>query len=96
MPKITFMPIRHVNLKVYGRVQGVFFRTLAKDLADSLGITGSARNNPDGTVYIETEGEEELLKKLVTWCHRGPTLAQVDKVEITEGPLQNFTTFTIL
>lgn len=90
------MSRRHVNVKVYGRVQGVFFRTLAKDLADSLGITGSARNNPDGTVYIETEGEEEKLAEFVKWCHEGPPLAKIKKVEITKGCLKNFTIFSTL
>lgn len=90
------MSIRHVNIKVYGRVQGVFFRTLAKDLADSLGITGSARNNLDGTVYIETEGEEEKLAEFVKWCHEGPPLAKIEKVEITKGRLKNFTIFSTL
>lgn len=85
--------IQHLNIKIYGQVQGVFFRVSAKDEAEKLGIKGFARNEPDGTVYIEAEGDKTSLDKFIKWCHDGPEVAQVDKVEITEGPLKNFTSF---
>lgn len=87
------METKHLNIKISGRVQGVFFRITAKEEADKLGITGFARNEPDGSVYIEAEGEVEKLEKFLKWCHGGPEVAQIDKVEITEGPLKNFSEF---
>ena len=45
-------------------------------------ITCSARNESDGSVYIDVEGEEKDLEKFVEWCHLGPSLAKVEKVEI--------------
>ena len=85
--------MKHLNIKVYGAVQGVFFRTTAKDQADKLNLTGFVKNEPDGTVYIEAEGEKDSLDKFVSWCKNGPNLAKVEKLKITKGPLKNFSTF---
>jgi len=48
---------KHVNITVKGRVQGVGFRYSAMEAAEELGIKGFVRNMPDGSVYIEAEGE---------------------------------------
>jgi len=72
--------MKHLNIKIFGRVQGVFFRANAAKKADELGITGFARNEPDGSLYIEAEGEEENLKKFLSWCQKGPPFARVEKI----------------
>lgn len=87
--------IKHINIKVSGLVQGVFFRASAKEQAESLGISGFAQNLSDGSVYIEAEGVDKSLDKFVNWCHQGPQLAKVEKVETAEGLLKNFTAFKI-
>ena len=87
--------MQHLNIKVYGLVQGVFFRTSAKEEANKLGLTGFAKNQPDGSVYIEAEGEESNLNKFIKWCNRGPMMAQIEKVEVSEGSLKNFSRFEI-
>lgn len=74
-------------------MQGVFFRVTAKEQAEKLAITGFAKNAPDGSVYIEAEGEKNNLDKFVNWCRKGPASAQVEKVEVKGGPLKNFSTF---
>ncbi len=90
------MAIKHLSVKVFGRVQGVFFRHSAKQKAKELGIKGFVRNEPDGTVYIEAEGEEENLEQFLDWCHRGPFLAKVKKVEfVFKSGIKNFDDFVI-
>lgn len=84
---------KHLNIKISGAVQGVFFRVSAKKEAEKLGITGFARNEPDGSVYIEAEGNKEKLDKFLEWCRIGPTAAKVDKVEVKEGGIKNFSEF---
>lgn len=71
-----------VFIKVYGKVQGVFFRqsTIAK--AKEHSITGYTFNAHDGTVEIMAQGTQENIDALVAWCHRGPERARVDKVEV--------------
>lgn len=86
--------IKHVNIKISGIVQGVFFRISAKEQADKLDIKGFARNEPDGSVYIESEGAEENINKFLEWCHQGPPLAEIEKVEITEGKPKFFSEFS--
>ncbi len=75
------------RIVVRGRVQGVFFRASMKEVADRLGVKGWVRNLPDGySVEAVVEGEEDSVKKLIEWCHEGPPLARVEKVEVTFEP----------
>ena len=85
--------VKHLNIKVYGRVQGVFFRATAREQADKLGITGFAKNETDGSVYIEAEGEKEKLDEFVKWCKVGPTSAKVDDVKVELGSVKHFSEF---
>jgi len=87
--------MRSAQIKVYGLVQGVFFRKYTREKAKELGISGWVRNAVDGTVEIEAEGSSESLDRFITWCHLGPEKAVVNKVTITEQALKNFTSFEI-
>jgi acylphosphatase len=90
------MPNSRVRLKIYGRVQGVFFRASALDKATELGLAGWVRNNPDGSVEVVAEGVRESIEKLVEWSHEGPRHAVVNRVEIEwERFADEFTGFTI-
>lgn len=82
-------------LKVSGSVQGVFFRASTKEQADRLGIKGFVRNEKDGGVYIEAEGETQVLNQFVEWCKVGPSRAVVTDVKITEVESRHFSSFII-
>jgi acylphosphatase len=84
---------KHLKIRVHGKVQGVYFRASAVDKAHIYAVAGFTRNEPDGTVYIEAEGEEENLKSFIEWCHIGPPRALVEKVLIEEGDLKNYQNF---
>ncbi len=84
---------KHLNIRVHGQVQGVFFRVKAKEEADDLGVKGFARNESDGTVYIEAEGFEELVQKFTDWLRIGPPQARVESVQIEEGHWLGFKNF---
>lgn len=64
-------------IRVSGRVQGVFFRASTKEEADRLGITGSVRNEPDGSVFIDAEGPDQAMLAFAEWCRTGPPRARV-------------------
>lgn len=86
--------MKHLVIRVYGQVQGVFFRDSAKKEADKLGLLGFVRNEADGTVYIEAEGEKDKLKNFLEWCRKGPPFSRVDKTdEKWSGELKNFSEF---
>ena len=61
-------------------MQGVFFRASAKRVAEEHGVTGYAKNLPDGKVEIVAEGSVAALRKLLDWCYRGSVLAHVDSL----------------
>ena len=87
--------MKHLDIKIGGRVQGVGFRYFCKHKAFDLGVTGYVKNIEDATVYVEAEGEERDLDKFVEWCYQGPDLASVEDVQVSEGKIQNYLRFRI-
>jgi acylphosphatase len=87
--------MKHLAIRVSGKVQGVFFRANTKTQADNFGLKGFVRNEPDGSVYIEAEGEGQVLENFVAWCKTGPRFAKVEACEVDEGELRNFSDFVI-
>ena len=77
--------MKQVHVRVSGRVQGVFFRAEARSRAESLGLSGWIRNEPDGSVAAVFAGEPERVDSMVEWCRRGPAGARVDEVEATDA-----------
>lgn len=86
---------KHFTIRVFGQVQGVFFRASTQKEAKNLNITGFAKNEPDGSVYIEAEGDPKSLNKFLKWCQNGPHWAKVDKVNIEEKPIKSYSQFNI-
>lgn len=74
-----------VRFLVSGRVQGVFFRASTRTQALRLGLTGHARNLPDGAVEVVASGEPAALDALADWLRQGPPAARVQAV--TREPL---------
>jgi acylphosphatase len=70
------------HLWVKGRVQGVWFRGSCAEQGRLLGVSGWARNLPDGRVEVLAQGDKEAVDRLVEWCHQGPPTARVTRVEI--------------
>lgn len=88
--------MQYAILKIYGAVQGVGFRDAAYWKARRLGVAGFVMNEPDGSVYIEAEGETAHLEEFITWCRKGPSTARVDRVDIEhKAPRGKFTGFRI-
>ena len=87
---------KHLNITVTGHVQGVFYRASTKAVADQLGVKGFALNDPDGSVYIEAEGDPIALDMFLDWCKEGPEHAKVISVQSNEGELKNYRNFEVL
>ena len=84
------------EVRVTGRVQGVWFRQSTKNTAEQYGVSGWCRNNPDGSVTAVFEGEESAVKAVIEWCKDGPELARVDDLQIEwENPTGEFEHFVI-
>lgn len=76
--------MKRLRIHVTGKVQGVFYRASAQAKAKELGLNGWVRNEADGSVLIEAEGQDQKLEKLVSWCQQGPGAAQVEGVHTEE------------
>jgi len=87
--------MKHLNIKVHGKVQGVYFRDSTKMVADQLGVKGWIRNESDGSIYIEAEGDDWILDNFLDWCEEGPERAEVQLVEKAESEMQSFQNFII-
>ena len=73
--------MKKIIIKVYGLVQGVFFRYTTRKVARKLGLTGIVKNMPDGSVYIEAEGAEDQLLELLEFAKQGPKYAKVEDID---------------
>ena len=71
-----------VHIFVSGKVQGVFFRSSTKYMAEKLGLSGWVRNLADGRVEAIFEGNKEAVEKMVGWCRKGPEYARVTGIEV--------------
>jgi acylphosphatase len=71
---------------ISGRVQRIGFRAFAYDHAVNEGISGYARNLPDGRVEVMAEGDSEAMLRFERALRQGPITARVDEVEVDELP----------
>lgn len=87
--------MQRYTVTITGKVQGVLFRDTARQVANRLSLTGFARNEPNGSVYIEVEGNETALQAFLEWCWQGSAHSQVASVEYTQHPTAGYTDFVI-
>lgn len=71
---------------VRGRVQGVGFRWFVWREAERLGLSGIARNLPDGSVEVVAAGTEAAIAELERSLAQGPAAARVERVEKHDVP----------
>ena len=81
--------------KVYGKVQGVFFRDFTKRKSQKLKLTGWVKNLNNGSVSLEVVGEDSQLKLFKNWLHTGSPLSEVEHVEFNllnniQNPYKDF------
>ena len=85
------MPER--QFRVQGQVQGVGFRWWTRSVARRLGITGTVRNLPDGSVEVRANGTADALSRLRSELEIGPSGAEVSLIEeqpATDVPTDSF------
>ena len=82
--------MKNYKIIVFGTVQGVGFRYTTKAIADNMGIKGIVRNQSDGTVYIEAQGNSLSSIK----APKNP-FAKVTKIEVSEIPVKTYNDFSV-
>jgi acylphosphatase len=88
--------MKTIQIKVEGKVQGVFFRKSTFEKAIELGIKGTVKNCEDNSVEIVATGVKKQLDELINWCWQGPSRAKVINVTTQELSLQTFNNFSIV
>ena len=86
-------PVR-ARIRVRGVVQGVGYRYFVRNTAVALGLDGSVRNMPNGTVEVVAEGERDRVAALIRELRVGPRYASVEGLDIAwEQPRNDFSGF---
>jgi acylphosphatase len=87
---------RTVQIRVTGKVQGVFYRATAREVAEGLGLKGWVRNCDDGSVEAVAAGPAAALAEFIAWCRRGPEKASVKEVKVNDMEAgKNFEDFSV-
>jgi acylphosphatase len=79
------MEVVQRGFRVTGRVQGVFFRAWTRDVACGLGLRGTVRNLPDGSVEAHAAGSPQALEAFEECLWQGPPSARVETVQTLES-----------
>ncbi len=87
--------IVHYTLSITGQVQKVGFRFRVNVEASRLNLLGYVKNEADGSVTVEVEGEEESVNHFLQWCRMGPPKGAIDKMDLRKGPVAGYTEFLI-
>ncbi len=67
-------------------MQGVGFRAATVRQGAALGLGGFVRNESDGAVTGEAQGEPAAIDRFVAWLERGPAFARVQRLVVTPAP----------
>lgn len=73
-------------MRITGQVQGVGFRYRAQYAAGCLGVTGWVRNEWDGSVEMEVQGQPEQINRMLAMINQG-TYVLIERIERKELPL---------
>ena len=83
------------KVRLFGRVQGVFFRQWSVNQARELGVAGWVRNLPDGSVDAYVTGEEDAVATMVGRLRQGPHGARVEDVMVEEAAPEEVDGFAV-
>lgn len=85
-----------VKAMIQGMVQGVGFRFHTAHEGLKFGLTGYAKNLPDGRVEVLACGEEAQVNQLLQWLQDGPRTSRVERVEAEEVSWRHVDGFEIM
>lgn len=85
-----------INVKVFGRVQGVGFRYAVQKRAEELNLKGWVRNRADGSVEAVAAGDGADIEKFLEWIRWRTIFAKIEEVRVEKRKsTENFQRFEI-
>ena len=90
--------MKHLSINVDGLVQGVGFRYSTLQVAVDLGVTGTIKNEIDGSVSIEAEADQKILYIFLNRVKSSPSpFGKVRKLDYTfSDDLQHYEKFVVI
>jgi len=89
--------MKSAEILVTGKVQGVWFRDFVRKTAKKLELYGWVKNNPDSSVSVLVEGNNDAIKLLIDKIRIGSPMSKVEDVKINWLPYENkFNSFKII
>ena len=85
-----------VDVRITGRVQGVWFRKYTKEAADRIGLTGTVQNEDTDAVHCIAQGTEDQIEEFLQFCKNGSPLSKVERVIVKNHPIMGFEGFEII
>ena len=83
------------QVRIYGRVQGVFYRQWTVNLARALGVSGWVRNASDGSVEAHLVGDDIAVAQMIEEMRRGPTQARVEDLKVEDVEPEDLAGFQV-
>jgi len=88
--------MKRAKVLIFGRVQGVSFRSFIKHKAISLNLKGYIKNLSSGEVEAVFQGKDKAVKEILNYCKKGPLASKVIDLKIIEESYKNeFNNFEI-
>lgn len=75
------MELKRAHVVISGRVQGVFYRSYTRDMANRYKLKGWVKNLPNRNVEAVFEGEASNIEKMLKWCAKGSPNSKVKLVD---------------
>ena len=85
--------MRIQKAKIYGKVQGVWFRKYTYNYAKGIGLVGLVKNLGDGTVLVNVSGSDKSIEQFKEYLDNGSPNSRVDKIDYSweDSSIEYFT-----
>ena len=85
--------MRVLKAKIYGKVQGVWFRKYTYNFARGVGLVGMVKNLGDGTVLVNVSGLDKNIEQFKEYLDNGSPNSRVDKIDYSweDSPIEYLT-----
>jgi len=88
--------MRILKAKIYGKVQGVWYRNYTYNFAKGIGLVGMVKNLGDGTVLVNVSGANDSIEEFKDYLENGSPNSRVDKIDYSwEDSSIDYSTFEI-
>jgi len=86
-----------VRVLVYGKVQGIGYRSFVRKYAKMLGLKGYVRNLPENKVEAVFCGDKKDIERMIEIMKKNHPLAEVKDIKVEKIDIEtNFSDFHII